>query len=189
MTMIALTTYAATALTAQAENHRGVPPGTEISASSGPERHFADGSEGKVVWQLGSRNLADALLALAVDRPSPGSLCSALATPLAMVFGLAQRRPARLEALLHTTGYNVLVANAGISGDTTGGMLSRVDSAVPRGTTLVLFAITNYNDTRRGVDPSQHTANAASIVGHIRALGGNMVTLRFSRLHGRVRRH
>lgn len=74
-----------------------------------------------------------------------------------MALGLAKPGPARIGVLLHAKGYNVSVANAGISGDPTSGMLSRIDSAVPRGTKLVLLGITNYNDSRRGVDPSQHT--------------------------------
>jgi hypothetical protein len=50
---------------------------------------------------------------------------------------------------------------------------------------LVLPAITNYNDSRRGVDPSQqHTTNAASIVGHIRALGAKVLMARFSQVPG-----
>ena len=94
--------------------------------------------------------------------------------------GSGEAWPARLAALLHAKGYNVSVANAGVSGDTTSGMLSRIDSAVPRGTKLVLLAITNYNDSRRGIDPSHHTTNAASIVGHIRALGAKVIMVRFS---------
>jgi hypothetical protein len=50
---------------------------------------------------------------------------------------------------------------------------------VPRGTKLVLLAITSNNDLRRGVDPSQHAANASSIVGHIRALGAKVIRCDF----------
>jgi hypothetical protein len=46
---------------------------------------------------------------------------------------------------------HVSVASAGISGDTTNCMMNRIDSAVRRGTKLVLIAITAYNDSRRGV--------------------------------------
>ena len=35
--------------------------------------------------------------------------------------------PARLEAMLRSKGYQATVANAGISGDTTAGMLERLD--------------------------------------------------------------
>src|SRR5262249_62044821 len=47
--------------------------------------------------------------------------------------------PAQLEALLRARGYNARVVNAGISGDTTGGMLGRLDGAGPGGTGLVLL--------------------------------------------------
>ena len=42
--------------------------------------------------------------------------------------------PARLEAMLRAKGYDVSIANEGVSGDTTAGMLSRLVSAVPNGT-------------------------------------------------------
>src|ERR1700684_819626 len=54
--------------------------------------------------------------------------------------------PVRLEAMLRAKGYQATVANAGISGDTTIGMLERLDSAVPDGTQLVILAIFPYND-------------------------------------------
>src|ERR1700748_1853073 len=47
--------------------------------------------------------------------------------------------PAQLEAMLHAKGINASVANAGINGDTTGGMLARLDSAVPQGTSVVIL--------------------------------------------------
>src|SRR5437016_4552859 len=40
--------------------------------------------------------------------------------------------PAQLESMLRAKGYKVHVANAGIGGDTTSGMLARLDSAVPQ---------------------------------------------------------
>src|SRR4051794_20314581 len=45
--------------------------------------------------------------------------------------------PARLEALLRRSGRPVHVVNAGVMGDTLGGLLARVDSQVPSGTRLV----------------------------------------------------
>src|SRR5262245_51915235 len=47
--------------------------------------------------------------------------------------------PARLQALLKARGVNATVLNAGIHGDTTGGMLARLDRAVPPGTRLVIL--------------------------------------------------
>ena len=45
-----------------------------------------------------------------------------------------QAFPAQLEAILRAKGLNVRVINAGINGDTTEGMLQRMDGAVPNGT-------------------------------------------------------
>jgi acyl-CoA thioesterase I len=139
----------------------------------------------KTVW-LAARNLSAALMLLALGvHPSLSQIVAFGASNTAGYgVGSGAAWPARLEALLHEKGYNVSVANAGISGDTTTGMLSRVDSAVPRGTKLVLLAITGYNDSHRGVNPSQHTANSAAILGHIRALGAKAIMVRFSDVPG-----
>jgi acyl-CoA thioesterase I len=58
--------------------------------------------------------------------------------------------PAQLEAMLHAKGLRVSVANAGVNGDTTAGMLSRFDSAVD-GATRVLVLQPGGNDFRKGV--------------------------------------
>lgn len=57
--------------------------------------------------------------------------------------------PAQLERLLRSRGLQVTVVNAGISGDTTGGMMARLDSAVPKGTSVVILQ-PGGNDIRRG---------------------------------------
>ncbi|HUN10713.1 MAG TPA: esterase, partial [Rhabdaerophilum sp.] len=48
-----------------------------------------------------------------------------------------QAYPAQLEAMLRASGIRASVRNAGIAGDTTGGMLARLDRAVPKGTKVV----------------------------------------------------
>jgi acyl-CoA thioesterase I len=58
--------------------------------------------------------------------------------------------PSQLEAMLHAKGLHVSVANAGVSGDTTAGMLSRFDGAVD-GATRVLLLQPGGNDARKGV--------------------------------------
>ena len=50
-----------------------------------------------------------------------------------------QAYPAQLEAILRAKGANVRVVNAGINGDTTEGMLQRLDRAVPNGTSAVIL--------------------------------------------------
>jgi acyl-CoA thioesterase I len=49
-----------------------------------------------------------------------------------------QAYPAQLEAILRARGSGVHVVNAGINGDTTEGMLRRLDQAVPKGTSAVI---------------------------------------------------
>jgi acyl-CoA thioesterase-1 len=60
-----------------------------------------------------------------------------------------QAFPAQLEAILRAKGLNVRVINAGINGDTTEGMLRRMDSAVPNGTSAVILQ-PGGNDGRKG---------------------------------------
>jgi acyl-CoA thioesterase-1 len=79
--------------------------------------------------------------------------------------------PTRLEAMLRAKGYQATVANAGISGDTTAGMLERLDSAVPNGTQLVILAIFSYNDARNGISPAEHAANIQKIQSRLGARG------------------
>ena len=60
-----------------------------------------------------------------------------------------QAYPAQLEAILRAKGSSVHVVNAGINGDTTEGMLGRLDSAVPNGTSAVILQ-PGGNDRRKG---------------------------------------
>ena len=60
-----------------------------------------------------------------------------------------QAYPAQLEAILRARGASVHVVNAGINGDTTEGMLGRLDRAVPNGTSAVILQ-PGGNDRRKG---------------------------------------
>lgn len=68
-----------------------------------------------------------------------------------MAKGVARNEayPAQLEAILRVKGLNVRVVNAGINGDTTEGMLRRLDRAVPNGTSAVILQ-PGGNDRRKG---------------------------------------
>ena len=57
--------------------------------------------------------------------------------------------PAQLEAILRAKGSDVHVVNAGINGDTTEGMLQRLDRTVPNGTSAVILQ-PGGNDRRKG---------------------------------------
>ena len=49
--------------------------------------------------------------------------------------------PAQLEAALNARGHRVTVTNQGVDGDTTAGVLARLDSAVPDGADIVVFDV------------------------------------------------
>jgi acyl-CoA thioesterase-1 len=73
----------------------------------------------------------------------------------------SQAFPAQLQAMLRARGVDARVTNAGIPGDTTGGMLSRLGSAVPNGTQIVILQ-PGGNDRRRGESGST-AGNVAAI--------------------------
>jgi acyl-CoA thioesterase-1 len=60
--------------------------------------------------------------------------------------------PARLQAALKAKGHNVEIENAGVSGDTASGGLSRLDWSIPDGTDAVIVEL-GANDMLRGVEP------------------------------------
>ncbi|MCP5083729.1 MAG: arylesterase [Alphaproteobacteria bacterium] len=62
--------------------------------------------------------------------------------------------PVRLEAELKARGHDVSVLNAGVSGDTSTGALSRFDWAVPESADIVIVEL-GANDALRGVDPAK----------------------------------
>ena len=76
--------------------------------------------------------------------------------------------PARLEVLLRSKGVSATVVNAGINGDTTGGMLARLDSAVPQGTRVVILQ-PGSNDRKRGVGEGERDSNLSQIKSRLAA--------------------
>jgi acyl-CoA thioesterase-1 len=84
--------------------------------------------------------------------------------------GEANAYPAVLQALLRKRGINANVTNAGANGDVTAGMLSRLDSAVPKGTDIVILQ-PGANDLRFFGTKEARTANIAAMVARVRARG------------------
>src|SRR6266480_3238123 len=82
-----------------------------------------------------------------------------------------QTYPAQLEVLLRAKGLNVNVINAGINGDTTGGMLARLDGVVPKGTNVVILQ-PGGNDRRKGT-PDQ----TSEILTKLHSMGVKVVLL------------
>jgi acyl-CoA thioesterase-1 len=87
--------------------------------------------------------------------------------------------PAQLESLLRARGLDVTVINAGVSGDTTGGMMARLDSVVPKGTRVVILQ-PGGNDLRKNA-PNY----TAELQGRIRAMGVKLVMLPNTMLRGK----
>lgn len=74
---------------------------------------------------------------------------------------------AQLETALKATGKDVVVTNAGVSGDTTSGGLSRVDWSVPDGTDGIILEL-GANDALRGIAPEQSEKNLDSILSRLK---------------------
>jgi acyl-CoA thioesterase-1 len=82
--------------------------------------------------------------------------------------------PAKLEKALRAKGLDVVIANAGVSGDTTASGLARLDWAVPDGTELVILEL-GANDALRGVDPAVARRNLETIVTRLKAKGARIL--------------
>lgn len=80
--------------------------------------------------------------------------------------GPGESFPEQLEVALRERGYQVTVANAGVSGDTTSGGLARVEWSVPPSADLVIVEL-GANDALRGIDPSVTERNLDAILGQL----------------------
>ena len=76
--------------------------------------------------------------------------------------------PALLQEMLRKRGLNAIVTNAGVNGDVTSGMLSRLDTAVPKGTDLVILQ-PGGNDLRFFGTKAARTANINAMEAKLRA--------------------
>jgi acyl-CoA thioesterase I len=81
-----------------------------------------------------------------------------------------QAYPAQLQALLRKKGYDVVVENAGVPGDTTAGALRRFDAAIAPGTDIALVEF-GTNDLRMHVPAQRMRANLSEIVRSLRQRG------------------
>jgi acyl-CoA thioesterase-1 len=96
-----------------------------------------------------------------------------------------QAYPAQLEAILRAKGHDVRVINAGINGDTTAGMMSRLDRVVPQGTSAVILQ-PGGNDKRKGVG-ADRSDNVSAIQSRLTARGIKVIMLENSMLRGHPR--
>jgi acyl-CoA thioesterase-1 len=111
--------------------------------------------------RFGVPGLPSILAAILIFASAPASAATIVALGAATIVALgasntygkgvarSQAYPAQLEAILRAKGANVRVVNAGINGDTTEGMLQRLDRIVPNGTSAVILQ-PGGNDRRKG---------------------------------------
>jgi acyl-CoA thioesterase-1 len=76
----------------------------------------------------------------------------------------------KLQDALKAKGHDVVIANAGVSGDTTSGGLSRLDWSVPDGTDLVILEL-GANDMLRGVSPDVTEKNLDAMLASLQKRG------------------
>lgn len=91
-------------------------------------------------------------------------------------YGLAagEELPVQLEKALESEGIAASVENAGVSGDTSAGGLSRLDWAIQGSPDLVIVAL-GANDGLRGVDPADTRNNLSAIIDRLRQKGAGVV--------------
>ena len=78
-----------------------------------------------------------------------------------------QSFPEKLEKALRDRGHDVVIVNAGVSGDTTSGGLARLDWSIPDGTQLVILEL-GANDMLRGVAPALTRKNLDAMISRLR---------------------
>jgi acyl-CoA thioesterase-1 len=111
-------------------------------------------------------------LLLANDTSESQKRLLVLGDSLAAGYGLAAEEafPAQLEKALRQAGHNLAVINAGVSGDTTAGGLSRLDWALADKPHLVIVEL-GGNDALRGLPPEETRANLDAILERIGKAG------------------
>lgn len=74
---------------------------------------------------------------------------------------------AQLETALREKGYNVVITNAAVSGDTTSGGRERLDWSVPDDTNLVILEL-GANDMLRGIAPELTRKNLDAMLAQLK---------------------
>jgi acyl-CoA thioesterase-1 len=88
--------------------------------------------------------------------------------------GPGEAFPEQLQAALQSAGYEVVVTNAGVSGDTTTGGLARLDWSVPESADLVIVEL-GANDALRGVSPQIARDNLDRILATLDERGQDVI--------------
>jgi acyl-CoA thioesterase I len=98
------------------------------------------------------------------DRPRVVALGDSLTAGLGL--SKAEAYPAILQRQVDAAGYRFEVVNAGVSGDTTAGGLSRLDWSLDGDVRIVIVAL-GANDGLRGLPPDEMARNLSAIIRRI----------------------
>ena len=142
--------------------------------AAGHRRLFGDGGRALAALLIGA-----AMLTGAPERASAASVTVvALGTSNTYGYGVArgQTYPAQLQTMLKARGVDALVINAGVNGDSSAGMLARLNSAVPDGTRLVIVETYSGNERRNHVASHTHE-NLAAIKSRLKARDINTIDI------------
>lgn len=151
--------------------------GSEPSMPLAAERRAAS----LIAAILGQMVLILLAVNVALHMMPPSALADGRSGPLQIVafgdsltagLGLAPSEafPEVLQRNLKAAGHNVVIQNAGVSGDTTGGGLARLDWSVPDGTDLVILEL-GANDMLTGQSADRARANLDAIIVRLKARG------------------
>ncbi|MDO5530350.1 MAG: arylesterase [Paracoccus sp. (in: a-proteobacteria)] len=115
---------------------------------------------------------------LAAPAAAESLTIAALGDSLTQGYGLAQQDGlvAQLEAWLRAAGHDVNVINAGVSGDTTAGGLSRIGWTLGDDPAGVIVAL-GGNDLLRGIDPAASRENLSGILTAITEAGASAMLI------------
>jgi acyl-CoA thioesterase-1 len=123
------------------------------------------------------------IIALSLTLAFPAEIAAAR-TPVILVFGdsftaglgLSRQAafPAQLEARLIADGLRSKVINAGVSGDTTAGGLTRLDQALLNRPDFVILEL-GANDALRGIQPATVRNNLDAIITKAKASGAKIL--------------
>jgi acyl-CoA thioesterase-1 len=117
--------------------------------------------------------LASAIYGKAAAQPAANEIVIvALGDSLTAGYNLApdEAFPAQLEKALRAKGHNVRLANAGVSGDTAGDGLARLDWAVPAEADAILVEL-GANDALRGIPVAQTRKSLEAILSRLKERG------------------
>lgn len=106
---------------------------------------------------------------VALAPATPGVRVLLVGTSLTAGLGLDpdSAYPAVIQQLADSTGLQVTVVNAGLSGETSAGALRRVEWLLQEKADVVVIE-TGANDGLRGVNPDSTRANLVAIIGRVR---------------------